>query len=119
MNSASDIGRRGETAAREYLRREGFLIRELNWRCGRDEIDIIAQRWDTIRFVEVKTRRALGASLPEQALDSRKIDALQRAASRYMSMFRIDLDPHFDFVAVDVLPDGSLDVRYFPDGITI
>ena len=119
MNNTAETGRRGETAAREYLRRQGFIIRELNWRCGRDEIDIIAQRWDTIRFVEVKTRRALGATLPEQALDSRKINALQRAAERYMSMFRIDLEPHFDFVAVDVMPDDSMDVRYFPDGIVI
>ena len=119
MNSTAETGRRGEAAACDYLRREGLIIRELNWRSGRDEIDIIAQRFDTIRFVEVKTRRALGATLPEQALDRRKIMALQRAAVRYMSMHRIDLDPHFDFVAVDVLPDGSLDVRYFPDGITI
>lgn len=119
MTATAETGRRGETAARDYLRREGFVIRELNWRSGRDEIDIIAQRWDTIRFVEVKTRRALGATLPEQALDSRKIGALQRAAQRYMSLHRIDLDPHFDFVAVDVLPDDSLQVRYFPDGIII
>ena len=119
MTTTAETGRRGEAAAREYLRREGFLIRELNWRSGHDEIDIIAQRWDTVRFIEVKTRRALGATLPEQALNSRKIGALQRAAARYMSMYGIDLEPHFDFVAVDVMPDDSLEVRYFPDGIII
>lgn len=119
MTATAQTGRRGETAACDYLRREGFLIREMNWRSGRDEIDIIAQRWDTIRFVEVKTRRALGATTPEQSLDYRKIRALQRAATRYMALHRIDLDPHFDFVAVDVLPDDSLEVRYFPDGIVI
>ena len=117
MTATAETGRRGEEAAREYLRREGFLIRELNWRSGRDEIDIIAQRWDTIRFVEVKTRRALGATTPEQALNHNKINALQRAAVRYMAAHRIDLDPHFDFVAVDVMPDDSLEVRYFPDAI--
>ena len=119
MTATAQTGRRGETAACDYLRREGFLIREMNWRSGRDEIDIIAQRWDTIRFVEVKTRRALGATTPEQALDNRKISALQRAAVRYMAAHRVDLDPHFDFVAVDVMPDDSLQVRYFPDGILI
>ena len=116
MTTTAQTGQRGEVAAREYLRRQGFLIRELNWRCGHDEIDIIAQRWDTIRFVEVKTRRALGASTPEQALDRHKITALQRAAARYMTQFRIDLEPHLDFVAVDVMPDDSLQVRYYPDG---
>ena len=119
MTTNAETGRRGERAACEYLRGEGFVIRELNWRAGRDEIDIIAQRYDTIRFVEVKTRRALGASPPEQALDNRKIRAVQRAAVRYMAIYRIDLEPHFDFVAVDVMPDDSMDVRYFPDGIVI
>lgn len=119
MTTTAETGRRGEVAAREYLRGAGYLIRELNWRCGRYEIDIVAQRFDTIRFVEVKTRRALGATLPEQALDRRKLSALQRAAELYMSQFRIDLDPHFDFIAVDVLPDDTLQVRYFPDGIII
>ena len=44
---------------------------------------------------------------------------MKRAAVRYMASHRIDLDPHFDFVAVDVMPDDSLEVRYFPDGIII
>ena len=33
-----------------------------------------------------------------------------------MTQFRIDLEPHLDFVAVDVMPDDSMQVRYYPDG---
>lgn len=119
MTSNAETGRQGEIAVREYLRRNGMLILELNWRSGRDEIDIIAQQYDTIRFVEVKTRRALGLTTPEQALDRRKINALQRAASHYMALHRVESEPHFDFAAVDVMPDGSMEVRYYPDGIII
>ena len=119
MTSNAETGRQGEVAVREYMRRNGYLILELNWRSGRDEIDIIAQQYDTIRFVEVKTRRALGLTTPEQALDRRKVNALRRAASHYMAMHRVDLDPHLDFAAVDVMPDGTMEVRYYPDGIII
>lgn len=119
MTTTAETGRQGEIAVREYLRRMGMLILELNWRSGHDEIDIIAQQYDTIRFVEVKTRRALGLTTPEQALDRRKTNALQRAASRYMALHRVDLEPHLDFAAVDVMPDGSMEVRYYPDGIVI
>ena len=44
MNEASEIGRRGEEAAVEYLRREGFRICARNWRNGRYEIDVVACR---------------------------------------------------------------------------
>ena len=119
MTTTAETGRQGEIAAREYLRRNGFLIVELNWRSGRDEIDIIARKYDAIRFVEVKTRRAAGFTTPEQAIDRRKINALKRAASHYMALHRIDLEPHLDFAAVDVMPDGTMEVRYYPDGITV
>ena len=44
MNEASEIGRRGEEAAVEYLRRGGFRICARNWRNGRYEIDVVACR---------------------------------------------------------------------------
>ena len=89
--SREETGRRGERAVLEYLRREGFTILELNWRWGRYELDIIARKWDELHFVEVKTRRA---------------------ASSYMAAHRIRLEPQFDLAAVDVFPDGSMQVRF-------
>ena len=53
---ATRIGNRGEEAAVEWLRERGYYIVERNWRAGRYELDIIAQRWDTLHIIEVKTR---------------------------------------------------------------
>lgn len=107
-----ETGRRGEQAAVNYLRRAGFTILERNWRWGRYELDIIASKWDGIHFVEVKTRRADGLTTPEAALTTRKFSSLRRAAEAYMALHHVQLDPQFDLAAVDLLPDGTLQVRF-------
>lgn len=110
--AAAETGRRGERIAAEWLRSRGFEIRELNWRYGRYEIDIIAQRWDTIRFVEVKTRRAGALTPPEAAITRAKFRSLRRAADHYLTLHSLDLEPQFDLFAVEIAPDGSASVRY-------
>lgn len=112
LTESAQTGRRGEQIATEYLRRNGFLIRERNWRNGRYEVDIIAEKWDTIRFVEVKTRRAGSLTPPEAALTASKFRALRRAASYYLALHRIVLEPQFDLCAVEMQPDGTARVRY-------
>ena len=69
--STFDIGGRGEDIAMQWLRERGFLIVERNWRVGHYEIDIIAQRYDTLHFIEVKTRKVGGWQTPyEKCLHS-------------------------------------------------
>lgn len=109
---SADTGRRGEQAAVDYLRRAGFSILERNWRSGRYELDIVARRWDELHFVEVKTRRAGGLTTPEEALTPRKFAALRRAAMAYMAQRGVRLEPQFDLAAVDLMPDGRLNVRF-------
>ena len=41
----------GEQAAVDYLRQNGFMIVERNYRIGRSEVDIIASRYDELHFV--------------------------------------------------------------------
>ena len=47
----NNIGKLGEEAVAEYLRREGFTVVATNWRMNHLEIDIIATKGDTIAFV--------------------------------------------------------------------
>mgnify|MGYP002570648062 CR=1 FL=1 len=109
---SADTGRRGEQAAVDYLRRVGFAILERNWRSGRYELDIVARRWDELHFIEVKTRRAGGLTTPEEAITPRKFASLRRAAEAYMAQHRVRLEPQFDLAAVDLFPNGSLNVRF-------
>ncbi len=117
MLSTIQTGQAGERAACDYLRKEGFLICELNWRSGHHEVDIIAQRYDELHFVEVRTRRAGAMVAPEQTLTKSKIRALQLAAAHYMALTRNRLEPHFDLIAVDADPAGGLHLRFIADAI--
>lgn len=65
-------GAEGEQAAVEWLRANGYLIVERNWRYGRYEIDIIAERFDTLHIIEVKTRKKGSLTSAEDAIDERK-----------------------------------------------
>lgn len=105
------IGQAGERAAAEYLRREGYEICDLNWRSGRYELDIVARRDGILHFVEVKTRRAAGLTPPEAAITASKFRALQHAATQYMARTGCDWEVQFDLAAVDVMPDGTMEVR--------
>lgn len=114
--SGTLTGMAGEDTAVEWLRSEGFYICERNWRTGRYEIDIIAQRWDEVHFIEVKTRRSDGWISPEQAVDATKIRALRRAASAYLARHRMwQYDIRFDLIAVETCADGLRRTRFVAD----
>ena len=50
-----EVGAIGEKVAAEYLRRRGFSIRDRNFVRKTGELDIIAEKENTLHFVEVKT----------------------------------------------------------------
>jgi len=112
MSFTSERGELGERVAADWLRRNGFLIMERNWRFGRYEIDIIASRWDTVHFVEVKTRHAGSLTSPEDAITRGKMHALKKAASAYIARHCPMRELQFDLIAVEIMPDGASSVRY-------
>ena len=117
MYSSSEVGRFGENKAVEWLRCNGYLICSQNWRSGNLEIDIVAQKCDSLHFIEVKTRRMGGLTSPEYAMNRRKIEALKRIANIYIAHYQIDLELQFDLVAVDLLDEQNYEIRYIPNVI--
>lgn len=94
-------GRDAEQIAVEYLEREGYVVRERNWRQGAShkEIDIIAQKATTMVFVEVKARRSDDID-PVDAVDKKKINFLCRGADSYLRSQPHDFDFRFDIIAI-------------------
>ena len=107
----------GEQAAVDYLRQQGFMIVERNWRVGKSEIDIIASRYDELHFVEVKTRKFGTMTAPEDALTEQKARAMRRAASAYMAQHRCMLEPRFSLVAIEMVGDRVETLRSVEDAI--
>ncbi len=103
------IGALGEDAACQFLVKSGFKIIERNYRRKWGEIDIIAEKEDQVRFVEVKTISreisALNVSRemshqPEDMVDRRKLTKLARTANLYMEGNRDNREFQIDVVAV-------------------
>lgn len=109
-----------EMASQEYIRR-GYAIKERNWRLGKTEIDIIAQKGDTIVISEVKARRLT----KEEALASVTIDKRRRmikAADAYLRNYQGFYNYRFDIVVcsgtidnfeMTIIEDAFLSVDLF------
>lgn len=85
MMSAAELGKIGEMEAVAYLDRKGYRILECNYRCSFGEVDIIAEKDDTLCFIEVKTRRTLKMGMPAESVTRRKYRHLERCAHHYIS----------------------------------
>jgi len=99
------LGRRGERAAKRFLKRRGYKVVARNWRCRLGEIDLVAMDESMLVFVEVKTRRQDAASLPEDAITHDKKRRLRNLAQAFMTQYDLGhLRHRFDVIAVTVRP---------------
>ena len=116
------IGAHGEQVAADYLREEGWTIRDRNveWQIG--ELDIVAQRTgrlgetpiEIIAFVEVKSR-ATPSDIPTELNVTR---AKRRRLVKLGKLYLNDRDLHdvsarFDIVTVD-LTASPPDISHYP-----
>ncbi|MBP3440355.1 MAG: YraN family protein [Tidjanibacter sp.] len=116
MASTLHIGAEGEKAAMEWLRQNGFVIAERNWRSAPHEIDIVAVTPDGhYHFVEVKTRHEGSLTAPVEAMTRKKIANLTKAANHYIEMHSLDVEAWIDFIGVTAHDDGSHSVEFIPD----
>ena len=110
MKRRKSLGDLGERLAAVYLERQGYLIRERNYRCPIGEIDLVATEGDCLVFVEVRTRRGKRFGSPEESMTLAKQQRLIDLAESYLAergerlpLWRIDL------VAVEFSPRGILE----------
>lgn len=78
------LGRKAEDAAAEYLKQQGYRLRERNFRCAMGEIDIIAEDGDVLAFVEVRSRSSSLFGLPQETVNWIKQRKLRRLAAYYL-----------------------------------
>lgn len=103
------IGALGERLAADYLQKQGYRLRERNFRCREGEIDIIAEKDDFLIFVEVRTKRSSSFGTPEESVTASKLERLINLAQSYIQSHQ-DLPPwwRIDIVAVELTPRGKL-----------
>ena len=119
-----EIGALGENVAAEYLRRRGFNIRDRNIARKTGELDVIAEKENTLHFVEVKTNlvrefpRDDGVSDeydPSLNLHEAKIRKVARTGEWYVLEKEWEGEWQVDGCLVWLRShDGMVKVRYLP-----
>ena len=101
-------GKEGEKIAAAYLKKNGYRIIEINFRCSIGEIDIVAKEKDDLVFIEVKTRKSIELGYPEQAVGIRKQKKMSQLALWYLQKRKIaNANARFDVVAVTLIPEKN------------
>jgi len=83
-NSKKDTGNQAETAACNYLQRQGLKLVERNYLCKRGEIDLIMRDGKNTVFVEVRYRRSDRFGSSAESVDWRKQAKLLATAEHYL-----------------------------------
>ena len=103
----------GEKLSARELIKKGYIIKERNYHSRYGEIDIIAEKEDTVVFVEVKSRHGSSYGLGREAVTFAKQKHIIRAAELYLIKAGLtDSFARFDVVEVDL---DAMNIVHFKD----
>jgi putative endonuclease len=80
-------GKKGEGLAADYLRKKGYKVIERNWGNKWGEVDLIVLKDKVLVFVEVKTKFKDKYGNPEEMVDRRKLEQVQKTAEMYLQKY--------------------------------
>lgn len=113
--TSKELGNIGEEIAARYLSDSGFSLHRRNWRSHHREIDIVAEWYGEIVFVEVKTRTSEDFSTALSAVDAKKRHDTILAAKHFMNYYFADrpCTMRFDIITVVGGQDGEYELTHY------
>ncbi len=109
------LGRSGEKAAADFLKRRGYEVVGAGFRARRGELDLICRRGADLVIVEVKTRSSDGFGTPIEAVGPRKRRAMMAAAAEYRALAQWRGAIRYAIVGLTVMTGGAFDVDLVED----
>ena len=106
-------GRLGEDIAVNFLRKNGYTVKDRNIHLSHNELDIVAEDSNYIVFIEVKTRSYKndeGSSdygTPAMAVDRKKRTDTVKASRAYLSKHRTKKQPRIDVIEIYLKQEDS------------
>lgn len=101
-----EFGKLAEDEAVEFLKANGYRIRQSNYKTKFSEIDIVAEDGNTICFVEVKARHSLNLGSPLDAVSFKKQRQIAKSAINYLKTKNLlDRLSRFDVLTLLYLDD--------------
>ena len=114
MAKHNELGAWGEQLARDYMIAQGYAVMEQNEHVGHKELDIVAVKGTVMAFVEVKIRvTSLEDAL--DAVDTKKINRLVRAADSFLQRFTAPYEYRFDIIAIVGTPETGHTLTHLED----
>jgi putative endonuclease len=110
-----ELGRSGEKAAAELLKRRGYEVVGAGFTARRGEIDLICRRGGDLVIVEVKTRTSEAFGTPAEAVGPRKRRALSAAAAEYRLLSGWKGPIRYAVVALVSRSEGGFDSELIED----
>ncbi|MBE5756747.1 MAG: YraN family protein [Clostridiales bacterium] len=96
------LGRVGENKAVNHLKKEGYKILKTNYKTRFGEADIIAEKDETIVFIEVKTRKDSAFGAPSEAVNRTKQEKYKKVAEEFLLKNRfLERNSRFDVIEVE------------------
>jgi len=114
MAEHNKLGDLGEELAVAHLVKNGYDILERNYTYQKAEVDIIAQKEQTLVVVEVKTRSTADFGNPQDFLKPKQIKRLVMAVDAYINENDLDLEVRFDIIAI-VIEGKTVDLEHLED----
>ena len=113
MSGTRAAGIRGEAEVARYLRKKGYTLLASQWRCRFGELDIVAQKEDTLVIVEVKFRSGAACGDPAEAVDVRKQRKICRVTLDYLMRHPQYQEKPCRFDVISIYGDGQ--IRHIED----
>ncbi len=100
MAAHNELGDKGEQLAIDFLIKNDYKILEKNYRYLKAEVDIIAQKENTLAVIEVKTRSSDYFGNPQDFVNPKKIKLMLSAIDNYVVEKDLDVEVRFDIIAI-------------------
>jgi putative endonuclease len=111
----NDLGKEGESIAKQYLEDKGYEILDENWTYGKAEIDLIVYQNGIMIFVEVKSRSSVAFGDPEDFVHKAKQIQMELAANAYIELMNHQNDVRFDIIAITFTKNKNYNLNHIED----
>ena len=110
-------GKKGELIAERYLVNQGYQIHFKNKRVGRNEIDLICEKEETIIFVEVKSLTATPLLKPYESVNRAKQNKILKVANDVALRHFPEHNYRFDIISI-VFRQKEFDIEHIKNVFT-
>jgi putative endonuclease len=110
-----ELGKAGEKAAADLLRKRGYEVVGAGFLARRGELDLVCRRGKDLVVVEVKTRTSDAFGTPLEAVGTRKRRALMAAAAEYRALAGWRGSIRYAVVGLTVNPKGGFTSELIED----